>query len=320
MNKNYLDKLAKIERLARGSVWQRFLNDPIRYVSAIVYWRLVYPLKKKGRFAGATTFFGKKMEVVLPSATEIFLFGAKTHDSEIRLARFLLANLKEGDVFCDVGAHFGYFTLLASQLVGRAGQVVSFEASRSTFGILQKNIAGCANITALHRAASDKEEALDFHEFPALFSEYNSLVLPEIKNAKWLKNNPPTRNEVRGQRLDKYFSENSISPKIIKIDVEGAEPQVLRGMEVFLKNNAPVLVMEYLTGGSQNNAHQEAVSFAESIGYQIFIINEKGEIERCEDVETAINAKGLDSDNIVLFQSKVFSPQSTVHSLIGVLS
>ena len=70
--------------------------------------------------------------------------------------------------------------------------------------------------------------------------------------------------------------------------------------------------MEYLTGGSQNNAHQEAVSFAESIGYQIFIINEKGEIERCEDVETAINAKGLDSDNIVLFQSKVFSPQSTV--------
>ena len=148
MNSDMLiKKLAAIEQLARGSVLGRFFKNPVRYVAAIGYWRLFYPLKKRGKFARARTFFGAEMEVVLPSATEIFLFGAKTHDSEIRLARFLLKNLRPGHTFCDVGAHFGYFTLLASQLVGENGRVIAFEASRSTFEILKKNTIQAANVT-----------------------------------------------------------------------------------------------------------------------------------------------------------------------------
>ncbi len=308
-----MKKLDAIERLARGSVVGRFLKNPVRYVSAVGYWRLVYPLRKRGRFALARTFFGSEMEVVLPSATEIFLFGAKTHDSEIRLARFLMKNLRPGDTFCDVGAHFGYFTLLASQLVGENGRVIAFEASRSTFGILKKNTMQAANVTALHRAASDENKTLVFNEFPALFSEYNSLVLPEIKNAAWLKNNPPQRIEVQGQRLDDFFASSDATPSdgvtssypvtlpsVIKIDVEGAEPQVLRGMERFLKNYAPTLVMEYLTGTGQNKAHREALAFAQSLGYQFFRIKKDGKIEACEDVETAMRKAGLESDNLVM--------------------
>jgi FkbM family methyltransferase len=154
------------------------------------------------------------MEVVLPSATEIFLFGAKTHDSEIRLARFLMKNLQAGDTFCDVGAHFGYFTLLASKLVGTTGKVVSFEASRSTFSILEKNTATAANVTALHKAASDEDKTLVFHEFPALYSEYNSLVLPEKKQAAWMINNPSQPLEVQGQRLDDFFKKENLFPGI----------------------------------------------------------------------------------------------------------
>ncbi len=312
-----LKKLDAIERLARGSVLGRFLKNPLRYVSAVGYWRLIYPLRKRGRFARARTFFCAEMEVVLPSATEIFLFGAKTHDSEIRLARFLMKNLRPGDTFCDVGAHFGYFTLLASQLVGENGRVIAFEASRSTFGILKKNTAQAANVTALHRAASDENKTLVFNEFPALFSEYNSLILPEIKNAAWLKNNPPQRIEVQGQRLDDFFAQSYgvtssypvtypassfpvTYPGLIKIDVEGAEPQVLRGMEQFLKTHSPTLVMEYLTGEGQNEAHREALTFAQSLDYQIFRIKKDGSLEPCEDVETAMREAGLSSDNLVM--------------------
>lgn len=295
-----MKKLDAIERLARGSVLGRFLKNPLRYVSAVGYWRLVYPLRKRGRFARARTFFGSEMEVVLPSATEIFLFGAKTHDSEIRLARFLMKNLRPGDTFCDVGAHFGYFTLLASQLVGENGRVIAFEASRSTFGILKKNTAQAANVTALHRAASDENKTLVFNEFPVLFSEYNSLVLPEMKNAAWLKNNPPQRMEVQGQRLDDFFEKEKHIPQLIKIDVEGAEPQVLRGMEHFLKNHAPTIVMEYLTGSGQNEAHREALTFAQALGYQVFRIKKDGSLEPCEDVETAMWVVGLASDNLVM--------------------
>ncbi len=293
-------RLEKIEHLARGSVLGRLLHDPLRYVSAIGFWRLVYPMRKKGKYARASTFFGAEMEVVLPSATEIYLFGAKTHDSEIRLARFLMKHLRPGDTFCDVGAHFGYFSLLASQLVGKNGQVFAFEASRSTFGILEKNTAPFPNIKPLHQAASDEDKTLIFNEFPPLFSEYNSLVLPETKSSGWMKNNPAQRITVNGVRLGDFFAEGKIKPNIIKIDVEGAEPQVLKGMEDYSRVNAPTLVMEYLTGGGQNEAHRKAVNFAQAVGYQVFRIRQDGGLVSCSNIEDAMEKQGFDSDNIVL--------------------
>lgn len=278
----------------------RFLKNPLRYVSAIGYWRLLYPLRKQGCFAHARTFFDTDMEVVLPSATEIFLFGAKTHDSEIRLARFLIKSLRPDDTFCDVGAHFGYFSLLASQLTGPGGRVIAFEASHSTFSVLKRNTAQAANLTALHLAASDENKSLVFYEFPALFSEYNSLVLPEARNATWLKGNAPQRNEVQGQRLDDFFEKGKHIPRFIKIDVEGAEPQVLRGVSQFLKKNTPVIAMEYLRGSEQSKAHQEALEIVRALGYKVFRIKKDGSLESCEDVEAAMQQAGLDSDNLVM--------------------
>lgn len=293
-------KLDAIEKAARGSRAGRFLRDPLRYAAAIGYWRFIYPLRKRGCFAKARTFFGTGMEVVLPSATEIFLFGAKTHDSEIRLTRFLMNHLHPGSIFADVGAHYGYFSLLASHLVGQAGRVFSFEASRSTFGVLKKNTALHANITPLHRAVTDNDTPLTFHEFPVLFSEYNSLLLPDATNSAWLKHNPPQRIQVQGLRLDGYFLEKKEIPDLVKIDVEGAELQVLRGMEALLTRRSPTLVMEYLTNSSQREAHREAVAFALHLGYAQYLIDKNGNLQPCAGIEAAMAAAGLDSDNIVL--------------------
>ncbi|MBI1225199.1 MAG: FkbM family methyltransferase [Bacteroidetes bacterium] len=298
--KNLEKRLEKIERLARGNVLSRLLNNPMRYADAISYWRLFYPFTKRGRYANARTFFDADMQVVLPSATEIYLFGAKTHDSEIRLARFLMKNLNPGNTFCDIGAHFGYFSLLASKLVGEAGYVLSFEASLSTFGILKKNTAPYQNVLPLHRAASNEAKNLVFNEFPPLFSEYNSLILPKIENAAWLKNNPPQRVEVAGIRLDDYFDEKKTKPEIVKIDVEGAEPQVLQGMSKFLLENSPIVVMEYLISSSQNEAHRKSIDIAKGLGFKVFRIENDGSLMSCSDVEANMNELGLDSDNIVL--------------------
>ncbi len=165
---------------------------------------------------------------------------------------------------------------------------------------MKKNVGPFPNIEPLHRAASDEDKALIFNEFPALYSEYNSLVLPEIKNAGWMKSNPAQAIEVAGVRLDDYFAEGTRIPTIVKVDVEGAEPQVLRGMEQFLRRNAPLVVMEYLLSSSQNKAHREAVAFAQGLDYQVFRIEESGELEPCTDVEVAMTSLGLDSDNLVL--------------------
>ena len=240
------------------------------------------------------------MEVVLPSATEIFLFGAKTHDSEIRLTKFLLKNIQPGDVFADVGAHFGFFSLLAAHLTGPEGQVHAFEASSFTFDILKKNTAGFGNIFPQHKAASDTNTTLSFYEFPVLFSEYNSLVLPDAGSAKWLRRNPPLLIEVEGQRLDEYFSEKTGIPKIVKIDVEGAELQVLQGMTALLTGHSPTLIMEYLMEPSQQQAHRAAVDFAKKFGYRPFRIGSTGNINPVENLEKELSESGLHSDNIIL--------------------
>jgi FkbM family methyltransferase len=296
---NLQKKLDGIEKLARGSILKRFLKNPFRYVFAIGYWRFIYPIKKIGKFRKAETFFGKEMQVVLPSATEIYLFGAKTHDSEIRLARFLMDQLMAGDTFFDVGAHFGYFTLLASQMVGEKGKVFSFEASHATFGVLQKNTASVKNIIIENKAAADVNKELIFHEYPVLLSEYNSLVAPAKNEFNVLKNNTPKEIKITGVKLGDYLSEKNTCPKIIKIDVEGAELQVLTGLADYLKNNSPILVMEYLMENNQNRVHEQAVAFLEEMGFEKYIIDENGKMVKCKNIKAAMADRKLDSDNIV---------------------
>jgi hypothetical protein len=84
----------------------------------------------------------------------IFYFGVW----EPNLTSFLASRLRDGDVFVDVGANIGYFSLLASRLVGRHGKVVAIEASPNIFAMLSANLArnGAANVEAINIAVSDR--------------------------------------------------------------------------------------------------------------------------------------------------------------------
>src|SRR5690606_12974270 len=118
-----LQRLKQVEKLANTSKAGRLLHDPFRYVNTLAFTKFIYPRTHKGVLKKARTFFGNDMQVLLPAATDIYLTGGKTHSSEIRLARFMINRLKPGDVYVDIGAHFGFFTLLASALVGDKGKV-----------------------------------------------------------------------------------------------------------------------------------------------------------------------------------------------------
>ncbi|MEL6392762.1 MAG: FkbM family methyltransferase, partial [Bacteroidota bacterium] len=118
MNKKRLLKnLLTVENLASSSKIKRMMNNPVKYLNAILFRELTYKSNKKPRLVRTTTFFGRPMSVLLPSSTDIYLTGGKSHSSEIRLARFIIKHLNEGDFFVDVGAHYGYFTQLASCIV-----------------------------------------------------------------------------------------------------------------------------------------------------------------------------------------------------------
>jgi tRNA/tmRNA/rRNA uracil-C5-methylase (TrmA/RlmC/RlmD family) len=81
---------------------------------------------------------------------------------EPSLTRWIQERLAPGDIFIDVGANIGYYSLLASKLVGHSGSVVAIEPSPKIFSALQHNLAlnHIENVRVVNMAVSDRREAL----------------------------------------------------------------------------------------------------------------------------------------------------------------
>lgn len=285
-------ELNRAAALAEGSKWNRLLHQPFRYLSAIAFRHLYYPLFKQPWKRKCRTFFGTEMTVDLPAGMDLFLLGCKTHDSELRLAHFFIRFIQPGDKIADVGAHFGYFSLLAAHLAGPEGSVWSFEPGSATHAVLTRNTQAFQQMK-VHRLLIGAENGiLDFWEFPTLFSEYNTTrpdSVPEHLHGR--------KTQLASTRLDTFFTARQTAPRLIKIDVEGAEYEVVQGLEgLFEQGSFPVLAMEFLG----EPGHQQAVKWLLMRGYQVFVPAPTGELHACNNWETWLQDKDIDSENFVL--------------------
>lgn len=301
--KELLRRLDAAQHCAESGRLGRFLAAPWRYFSTMYFLHYSYPRKKEGKFVTATPFFGLPMRLVLPSGADIYITGAKSHSSELRLARYMVNQLKSGHQVLDVGAHLGYFTLLAARLVGEKGRVVAVEAAKSTYDILAQNVDKQPFVSVMNCCLSDSDEEQTFYEFPILYNEYNTLLPAQFEQQDWQKKNPPRAVQVQGLTLTQLIEQTGLRPDFIKIDVEGAEDKVIAGAAAWLTNlpfaQRPTIVLEYLAADRQNQAHQKAKELLESFGYTAFIIDKKGKLKACEDIETYLLRQQLDSDNVV---------------------
>lgn len=293
-----MSSLDAVERIATASRFSRLVARPLKYGFTMFFNKLVYPLTQKGVLKKADTFFGRSLHVLLPAGTDIYLAGGKTHHSEIRLAKFLIRTLKEGDVFIDIGAHFGYFSLLASRLVNR-GKVYAFEASGNSFEILQKNVGAIANIHPIHKAVSDRTEPIEFYELPVVYSEYNTTEPAQFEQEAWYLKIKPEKRIVESATLDDFSRERAPGAALIKIDVEGAEWKVIKGGETYLNSQSPVIIMEYLEDRRNNRNHKMAIQLLREWKYQAYRISDSGGLELCNDIDAYMLAQNLGSDNIV---------------------
>lgn len=205
----------------------------------------MYANNKKEKIVETTLFYGKKMKVALPSSTDIYLTGGKSHNSEIRLAKFLINNLKVNDHFLDIGAHYGYFTLIGSELVGDNCIVISFEPSNKNRSVLAENTNSLKNTTIYKKAISNSTENIVFYEFQNLQSEYNTANVSQFENEQWFHDAPPTKIEVEATTIDLFTHKSKFTPNVIKIDVEGAEDKVIQGGIDYFTSHSPMIVMEY---------------------------------------------------------------------------
>lgn len=152
--------------------------------------------------------------------------------------------VREGDTVLDVGANVGYFSLLASRKAGARGVIYAFEPAPKTYGRLLRNlrINQIENVVALELGLSDMEETLRLRipkENPAeasIASQASSEVLIGTRYAVNLV-------EVKLMPFDKFYGERRMRGiDVVKIDVEGSELKVLRGMNMALRSNPNVIL------------------------------------------------------------------------------
>ena len=303
MNKQELSAgMDNVEKLASASRWRRLFRHPFRYAQAMLFGKLIYPATRNPREVSARTFFGRSMNLLLPAGTDIYLTGGKTHGSEIRLARYMISQLNIGNVFVDVGAHYGYFSLLAADLVGKTGRVISLEASPSTFRLLESNVEQNSRIDPHNFCVSDVEEEIPFYEFPALYSEYNTTDVGQFREEGWFAAYPPRELKLQAHPLDGLLEEWDVIPDMIKIDVEGSEDKAVKGLGGILKEHSPAAILEYLSEERGHRPHREAELQLRRYGYFPHRIDPSGKVDPLENVPEYLDASGLDSDNIVFLK------------------
>jgi FkbM family methyltransferase len=190
---------------------------------------------------------------------------------EPQVTREMRPLLRPGAVFVDVGANIGYFTLLAASLVGDRGQVVAFEPNPENRALLERSIQenGFTN-TNLHPYAVD-EVARTLQLYPTEASSL-SLVLAECSShAVPEKTQPRT---VQTVVLDDFLA-GLDRLDIVKIDTDGAEPRVLRGMRGLIEKHQPVIFTEFFPEGYRLISNRTAESVLEELldlGYEWFVM------------------------------------------------
>ena len=191
-----------------------------------------------------------------------------------RLTRHFIRLLRPGDGVIDVGANVGYYTLVAARLVGPAGCVHAFEPSPRVLPLLRTNAALSphANIRVHGVAVTDRSGEITFHVAGPDRTGYSSI--------RDLGSDGQSVTLVRTVALDALL--DGLPPvRLVKIDVEGAELLVLRGMEKLLARDRPHLILEVDDGFLRElgAGARELCAFLWQRGYGLERIGARGALQ-----------------------------------------
>lgn len=141
----------------------------------------------------------------------------------------LRSNLTVGSVFVDVGANEGYFSVIASRLVGEAGRVIAIEPQNRLQQVIQTNLRvnKCTNVTVVHGAVGSVEGPITIHLMPST----NTGATSAIRRTRYRLPKQTTPCYL----LKSLFGSNAVEfCDLMKVDVEGYEHAVLLGAEELL--------------------------------------------------------------------------------------
>lgn len=235
-----LARLASGEKLRAASPAGKVLRAPLR-MGVSRFLSFYAQRRSRPMSARASLFWGDTMEVAFPDSVSIAIYQFGFYESA--LTRIVLKFLQPGMTFFDVGAHFGYFTLLASHVVGKTGQVHSFEPTPATFKRLSLNSAGRENVHVNNTAVYSSTTTLTFTNYD-LSPAYNSIGSGSMADVGVPAGDKPRTYQVPAITIDEYCTSTGARPSFMKLDAEGAEEQILLGMPRTVAEIRPMISLE----------------------------------------------------------------------------
>lgn len=270
-------KLNKIERAVKGSKLARLLYNPIGYIMLIFVKYFLSYFKPYGLLFRIKTIFHFNYQVRLPSNAEFLVFKCKSSLSDIRLIRYFLQTLKAEDFFIDVGANYGFYSLLAATKIGTQGRIIAIEPTKDSFDILKLNTEKYLQINAFNVLGSDDNKEYVLYEFQAKHVEYNTIFLdPFLSMSKWYRANPPLERRISGVILDQFLAEHNVQPSMIKIDTENSDFKILSGLEKTILHHYPDFILRLWNQHRNNQIQLSAIRYLLSKQYVMYGINQDG--------------------------------------------
>ena len=177
---------------------------------------------------------------------------------------------KQGDVVVDIGAHMGRYTIIGAKRVGTKGKIVAIEANPSNFEMLNRNIKlnRLTNIISLNNAVYSKETKIKLYLPGEELGDtiYNTIVSDRAKNEDKFV-------EVSANTLDYLLQSKGIKQEQvnwIKIDVEGAEFEVLKGATNILSNSKDIaLLIEIHNLKDSTNLYRPIIEFLKLYNFKM---------------------------------------------------
>lgn len=190
---------------------------------------------------------------------------------EPQVTSVVLGLLRPGDAFVDVGANIGWHTVMGAEAVGPGGSVIAVEPDPDNFELLRVNcirnelphvslhacaVGDHAGIATLHVA----ERNLGDHRLYAVEGEARRQI------------------EVPVETVDRLVSRTNLRVRLVKIDVQGFEARVLRGMTRLVEGCFPAIVMEFWPHGLVQNRDSvfDLMAFIDKFGYAVYRVTPLG--------------------------------------------
>jgi FkbM family methyltransferase len=188
------------------------------------------PLDVPVAFAGRTLLFRCQ--------TETELWRARTAATkEAGTVEWIAGTVKPGEVFCDIGANIGLYTLMAAAVVGERGRVYAFEPHAANFLSLMRNIVLNRMEQVVQPAACalhDRDGVFDFN-YENLGAGSSMSQLAATRDGEEREFRPVVREAKLATSLDRIIESGSLQPPHhVKLDVDGNELLILRGMQRLL--------------------------------------------------------------------------------------